>query len=349
VGSRLRIKIPDIKVIPKGEGGGKFLKFGGDLPPRDEKYFDIRVDGKDSIPVFIREIDEPGPLLDGAKREIIFPYKAVKNYIFLPPTNRPLVMIAGPDNESKDRYSRIFELEISKLITHYILLAKLGRMHIVSIHEALHSELLLYELGQERNLVEDMFMPFLIYRIYKGKRGYHSYNEFKVFYDPLVFAFIEMFRPNKRTVAIFPILAFFPEKGSPKFNNSKAIMKPSKIMPLKTLRAPLVCAWAAFEKMHPDLAKRFFEFTSPNFKSFHAIKFGSDTTEKVNEIINQQPFNFSILLDGWLKENEHKQRNEAFLALHNHCFEIGPKIERGEEFEFNLELVTALKHPELFS
>jgi hypothetical protein len=63
----------------------------------------------------------------------------------MPPNNRLLFLIAGSNQESKVRYSKKYELEISNLLTHYILLTKLSRMHIVSIHEALHNEHLFYE------------------------------------------------------------------------------------------------------------------------------------------------------------------------------------------------------------
>jgi hypothetical protein len=348
--NNLHIKIPDIKVNPKGEGRGKFLKHGVKLPSRKEKYFEIKVEGKNPIPVFIRDLDEPGPFLDSGKREIIFPNKAVENYVYIPPSNRPLFMIGGSNQESNYRYSKKYEKAISKLITHYNLLTKLGRMHIVAIHEALHDELLFYELDpEERNIIEDMLMPFLIHRIYGGKKGYHIYNNFKITYSPLIFAFVEMFKPKNKPVPLFCFNVFNTKNGPPKFNNSKGIIKPCKIWPLKKLHAPLTVAWGVFEEIYPEEKKRFFEFTSAHKQYFKGSELLPGTSIKLYEILNQTPFSFSMLLDGWLSEKQYVSRNKKLIKLYNHMLEIGPKIEKGEEFDFNLKLVTDLKNPEVFN
>jgi hypothetical protein len=65
-----------------------------------------------------------------------------------------------------------------------------------------------------------MLIPFIIHRIYGGKKGYHRYSDFKITYNPSVFAFIETFRPNNKPGPLFCFQVFNPKTGPPKFSNS---------------------------------------------------------------------------------------------------------------------------------
>jgi hypothetical protein len=118
---------------------------------------------------------------------------------------------------------------------------------------------------------------------------------------------------------------------------------------LKKLHAPLTVAWAAFEEIHPKEKKRFIEFTSPHKRYFKGTELLPGKSIKLNEIMNQTPFSFSILLDRWLSEKQYSSRNKKLTKLYNHILEIGPKIEKGEKFDFNLEFVTMLKNPDRFN